>query len=175
MIISSNTESLLGWLMEKRLEVKRDFCKTREVRAWIRHVHWFRIGKDLQLWRVSRWPKRKIVWTGKACYGIVSRTEASTPEEDVSISRKEKWRKEVQTCIFNADDSSVTMVMDLISSANDICIAFGICDYLGKFNEIDVESRRNSASVVPYSKSRRTSLSLDLGLLQLKMSQVVLR
>ena len=49
---------------------------------------------------------------------------------------------------FNADDSSVTMVMDLISSANDICIAFGICDYLGKFNEIDVESRRNSASVV---------------------------
>ena len=76
---------------------------------------------------------------------------------------------------FNADDSSVTMMMDLISPANDLRIVFGICDYLGKFSEIDVESRRNSASVVPYSKSRRTSLSLDLGLLQLKMSQVVLR
>ena len=75
---------------------------------------------------------------------------------------------------LNADDASVKMMMDLISSANDICIAFGICDYPGKLGEIDVESRRNSASVVPYSKSRRTSLSLDLGLLQLKMSQAVL-
>ena len=87
------------FLRRNRKEVKRNFCKTREVRAWIRHVHWFRIGKDLQLWRVSRWPKRKIVWTGKASCGIVSRTEASTLEEDVSISRQENWRKEVQTCI----------------------------------------------------------------------------
>ena len=39
--------------------------------------------------------------------------------------------------------------MDLISSANDFCIVFGICDYLGKINEIDFdESRRNTASVV---------------------------
>ena len=76
---------------------------------------------------------------------------------------------------FNADDASVKMMMDLTSSANDLCIAFGICDYLGKFSEIGVESRRNSASVVPCSKSRRTSLSLDLGLLQLRMSEVVLR
>ena len=50
--------------------------------------------------------------------------------------------------LFNAGDSSVTMVMDLIRSANDICIAFGICDYPGKLSEIDVESRRNSASFV---------------------------
>ena len=76
---------------------------------------------------------------------------------------------------FNADESSVKMMMDLIGSANDLWIAFGICDYLGKFSEIDVESRRKSALVVPDSKYRRTSLSLDLGLLQLKMSQVVLR
>ena len=74
---------------------------------------------------------------------------------------------------FNADDASVKMMMDLISSANDICIAFGICDYLGKFSEIGVESRRNSASVVPYSKSRRTFSASDLGLLQLRMSEVV--
>ena len=62
--------------------------------------------------------------------------------------QKGEMKKGVANMHVNADDSSVTMVMDLISSANDICIAFGICDYLGKFNEIDNESRRNSASVV---------------------------
>ena len=50
---------------------------------------------------------------------------------------------------FSASDSSVKMMMmDLISSANDFCIVFGICDHLGKINEIDFESRRNKASVV---------------------------
>ena len=37
----------------------------------------------------------------------------------------------------NADESSENMIMDLISSTDDICIVFGICDYLGKINEID--------------------------------------
>ena len=41
---------------------------------------------------------------------------------------------------FNADNSHVKMMMDRISSANDFCIVFGICDYLGKINEIDLES-----------------------------------
>ena len=49
---------------------------------------------------------------------------------------------------FDADDSSVKMMMDLISSANDFSIIFGICDYLGKIDEIDLESQRNTASVV---------------------------
>ena len=49
---------------------------------------------------------------------------------------------------FNADDSSVRMMRDLISSANDFCIVFGICDYLGKIVEINLESRRNTVSVV---------------------------
>ena len=49
---------------------------------------------------------------------------------------------------LTADDSSVKMMMDLISSANDFCIVFGICDYRGKMKEIDFESRRSTASVV---------------------------
>ena len=49
---------------------------------------------------------------------------------------------------FNASDSSVKMMMDLMSSANDFCIVFGICDDPGKVNEMDLESRRNKASVV---------------------------
>ena len=50
---------------------------------------------------------------------------------------------------FNADVRSLKMMMDLISSANDFCIVFGICDFLGKINEIDFdESRRNTASVL---------------------------
>ena len=39
------------------------------------------------------------------------------------------------------------MMMDLISSAKDICIVFGICDHLGKINKDDLESRQNTTSV----------------------------
>ena len=49
---------------------------------------------------------------------------------------------------FHADDSSVHMMMDPISSANDICVVFGTCDYLYKMNEIDLQSQRNTASIV---------------------------
>ena len=31
-------------------------------------------------------------------------------------------------------------MMDLISSATDICILYGVCDFLGKINKIDFES-----------------------------------
>ena len=50
---------------------------------------------------------------------------------------------------FDASDPSIKMMMDFINSANDICIPFGICDYLGKIDEIDLESRQNTASLVP--------------------------
>ena len=40
------------------------------------------------------------------------------------------------------------MIMDLIRSANDIRLVFVICVYLGKINEIDIESRRNTTPVV---------------------------
>ena len=43
-------------------------------------------------------------------------------------------------------DSAVTMMMDFTSSANDFCIVFGMC--LFWFWKIDLESRRNTASVV---------------------------
>ena len=41
-----------------------------------------------------------------------------------------------------------SMMMAHISSASGFFFVFGICDYLGKINEIDLESRRNTASVV---------------------------
>ena len=40
------------------------------------------------------------------------------------------------------------MMMDFISSASGFCIVFGICDFLGKSNEIDLGGRRSTASVV---------------------------
>ena len=40
------------------------------------------------------------------------------------------------------------MIMDLISAANDICILGGICDYLEKISTDDLESRKNTTSVV---------------------------
>ena len=63
---------------------------------------------------------------------------------------------------FNADDLLVKMMMDLNSSANDFCIVFfGICDYLGKITETNLESQRHSASLFLLKESQRMSLSLD--------------
>ena len=66
--------------------------------------------------------------------------------------------------------------MSINAEANDICIVFGICDDLGKITEIDLEGQRNTASVVHTTpRVPRISLSLDLVLMQLNISQVVLR
>ena len=48
----------------------------------------------------------------------------------------------------SVSDPSKKMMMDLISSANNFCIVFGICGYVGKINEMDFGSRQNAASVV---------------------------
>ena len=40
---------------------------------------------------------------------------------------------------FSANDSSIKMMMDLVSSANDFCIVFGICDYPGKLTKLVVD------------------------------------
>ena len=39
---------------------------------------------------------------------------------------------------FHADDSSVKMMMNLIRSANLICIVFGMCGCIGKIGETDL-------------------------------------
>ena len=49
---------------------------------------------------------------------------------------------------FNAGYVSEKMIMELISSPDDICILHGICDYLGKISKDDLESRQDSASIV---------------------------
>ena len=85
---------------------------------------------------------KKMGWTGEASYGCVSCTEASNPERmyefPESRIEKKRWK---HAC-------SMKMMLDLISWANDFCGGFGICDYLGKINEINLESRQHAASVV---------------------------
>ena len=49
---------------------------------------------------------------------------------------------------LKAGSVSQKMVMDLTSSAHDICVLYGMCDYLGKIKEDDPESRQDSASIV---------------------------
>ena len=49
---------------------------------------------------------------------------------------------------FVASEHSLKMMMDLISSSSGVCIVFGICDYLGLINEIDLERQSHSSSVL---------------------------
>ena len=50
---------------------------------------------------------------------------------------------------FNASEASKKVNMDLINSANDICILNGICDYLGKIKKDDLESREHTFVLTP--------------------------
>ena len=64
---------------------------------------------------------------------------------------------------FNAGAVSQKRVMELISSASDTCILYGICACLGKLQPDDLESRQNSASIVDTPRvSERASLSRAL-------------
>ena len=49
---------------------------------------------------------------------------------------------------FSASEASEKVIMHLISSANDRCVLYGICDHLGKRNKDELESRQDSASIV---------------------------
>ena len=51
--------------------------------------------------------------------------------------RKGELKRGGEIMHFDASGLSFKMMMDLISSANDICILEGICDYLGKINKDD--------------------------------------
>ena len=39
------------------------------------------------------------------------------------------------------------MMRDFISAPNDICIVFGLCDYLGKISEIELEHQSNTTRI----------------------------
>ena len=75
----------------------------------------------------------------KASYGCVSCAEASNPERIYRFPRG-KLKRGGRNMHFSASDSSSKMMMDFISSANDFCNVFRMCDHLGKINEIDLES-----------------------------------
>ena len=65
---------------------------------------------------------------------------------ETSQERELKW--DGANMHFNASEASKKMIMELISSANDICILYGICNYLGKRQTDDLESRQDSTSIV---------------------------
>ena len=68
--------------------------------------------------------------------------------KDAGTSEKGELKRDGANMHFTASEASKKMLMDLISSANDICILYGICDYLGKTKMDDFESRPDSASIV---------------------------
>ena len=67
--------------------------------------------------------------------------------------RKGVLKKDCENMHFDASETFIKMMMDLISSAKDKCMVFGICDDLGKINEIDIERHMFSAEVVLCSKN----------------------
>ena len=93
-------------LFEKdRRKVHRYFCNTRKemqlnTTASIpdTSLHWYRFSKDLAIWEVLRRPRRTTWhWQDNLRMCMVYRSIQSC--KDVSISRKECWRKIVKTCI----------------------------------------------------------------------------
>ena len=128
-----------------------NFCETRKemqlssrAQARILHVHWSRFGKDLELWKVHRQPIRKMGRTCKKSHGCISWTKTSNPE------RMQKLPKRGKNMHFNAGAASQEMRMELISSANDICMLYGIGVFLGLMKQDDLDFDCSySKSLVP--------------------------
>ena len=85
-------------------------------------------------------------------------------KKDVSISRERRTEeRRGKNMHFSASEFfEREVVLDLISWANDFCDVFGICDCLGKINEIDLESRQKMRlQLFLLPECRRPSLCLD--------------
>ena len=75
--------------------------------------------------------------------------KTSSPEWMQKTSEKTtSWSGMAKNTHFNAGSVSHTMIVDLISSAKDICMLYGICYFLGRIKQDDLESRQDSASIV---------------------------
>ena len=118
---------------------RRKKCSSlREVQAQALHVHWSRLGKDLELSEVSRWPKRKsgINWQIKLPKCKLHKSIKSW--KDAGTSAKESWGDMARTC-------TSTSVKHLkrwkwITSVRPMTFVFAEFD--------DLESRQDSASIV---------------------------
>ena len=73
---------------------------------------------------------------------------AASNLERTQIFQKGDLKRGGENMHFSASEASEKMIMGLFSSASDICNLYGICDSLGKINKVDLESRRDSASIV---------------------------
>ena len=118
--------------------------------------------KSIQMTQEENWMnlQNKL----RAC--ILDRSTQSW--KDVSISRKENWSEMVQTCTSAA----------VIFICKDDHVSHQLSQrllYLEKVNEINLESQQSTLLLFWHQESGRTSLSLDLDLTLLKLSQVVLR
>ena len=91
-------------------------------------------------WRVPRQHKRKV---GRTCK---TSTDVYLAQKHPILKGCNKFRQEVlkrcgENMHFSASGTSKNMIIDLISSANDTRILSRICDYFGKMNKDDLESR----------------------------------
>ena len=154
-ILSSPSVSWEWWtefrfLQRNRKKVTHFFCKTwkncsslREVRAQILHVHWSRFRKDLELWTVSRWHQNGK-WDELAKQVADVYFVQTHPILKGCINfQKGKLKRGGENMHFSTSDPSFKIMM-----VDDFCVVFWICDNLGQINEIDFESRQNTAAVV---------------------------
>ena len=79
----------------------------------------------------------KIIWSWK----------------DAKASKKENWSEMTITCTSTQEVASQKIMMELISSAGDICMIYRIYDYLEQIDQDDLESRQDSAFHYSYFKS----------------------
>ena len=127
------------------------------------------------IWNFEKYPdnvKRQMGSTSQTSYECVWCTAAIFRERMYQFSER-VLKKDGENMHFDSSDPFKKMMMDLVSSANDICVVFGICDHLGKVNDIDPESQRNTVSVVLPPRIPETFNLLDN--MQLKIPPVMLR
>ena len=89
----------------------------------------------------------------------MSCTTTSSPER-IQKKTKGELKRDGKNMHFNAGSASQKMIVDLISSANDIGMLYGIGDHLGKIKQDDLESRQLFS--LPESRKQPVPLRLRL-------------
>ena len=134
----------------------------QQFESQILYVHRSRFSKDWWILRSIAMTQKDngMDWQDKLRMCIVYRSIQSW--QDVSITGEEVLKNYCeQHALRRRWHTFIKMMMGLIRSAKDICVVFGICDDLGKVDEIYFERQRYTAKVVfLLQESRRVSIIL---------------
>ena len=133
------------FVQKGRKKVMGNFCKTRKEMQLTSEssspgTSWRLVQVQTRLGHLkgtqTTHKESGMIWQIKVRMCILQKKKKTSKFERVKKpSKRESWSEGGENMHFDASEQSKKMMMDLISSVNDTCMLYRICDYLGQIKK----------------------------------------